>query len=156
MIEEQARVLDWRNGRALLWVDRSSACGSCKARAACGQGLARSLTGKAAGHELEVACSTPLRPGDQVVLAVDENLLVRGALLVYLLPLLALLLGALLGQWLQASEGVSIVLGFAGFAAAFGWLALRNRQYAKQACMQPKVVRVLPATIQAEPVRWAP
>lgn len=156
MIEEQAQVLDWHNGRALVRVDRSSACGSCKARAACGQGLAQSLSRTTKGHELEVQCSTPLRAGDQVVLAIDENQLVQGAFLVYLLPLLALVVGAVLGQWLQAGEGLSIVLGFAGFAAAFGWLALRNRHYAKQACMQPKVVRVLPAVIPAEPVRWAP
>jgi len=45
-----------------------------------------------------------LKTGDQVMVAIDENLLLRASLLLYLLPLLALFTGAGIADWLLADN----------------------------------------------------
>lgn len=155
MIEEQGKVLAWRQGIARVRVDRRSACGACQARAACGQGLAQTL-GRRNEHEVDAQCEQQVAVGDTVVLGVDETLLVRGAVWVYLLPLLALLGGALLGAELGSGEGWSIALGFSGFAVAVVFLRMRNRQLARRACMLPTVIRVIGRAQPDELVRWVP
>ncbi len=154
MIEEQGQVLGWHQGIARVRVDRSTACGSCQARAACGKGLSQ-MAGRRS-HEVDARCEQPVQVGDTVVLGVEESLLVQGALLVYLLPLAALLAGALLGAWLQNGEGWSIALGFAGFALAAVFLRLRNRKLAAQSCLLPQVLRVTGQAVPGEAVRWLP
>lgn len=114
MIEERGQVMAVEGERVRVAVERQSACGSCKARAACGQGLMQALRAGRC-HEVEALCHLPVQIGDQVVLGVAESWAVRSALLVYLLPLLALLGGALIAYALGLSEGWSILAALAGF-----------------------------------------
>lgn len=89
--------------------------------------------------------STPpgLAPGDEVVLGVDEALLLKNALLIYLFPLLGLFALALLAARLGLGEPIIIVAGSAGFLLA--WLLVRrySRRHADDPAMQPVVLRAL-------------
>lgn len=155
MIEERGQVMAIEGRQVRVAVNRQSACGSCKARAACGQGLAQSLKpGRC--HEVLALCEFPVRIGDTVILGVEESLAVRGAVLVYLLPLLALLAGALMADWLGFGEPVAIVSALTTFAAAVFALYLYNRTLEGRVAMLPKVMRVESPDWQQGTIRWQP
>lgn len=155
MIEERGQVMAVEGEQVRVAVSRQNSCGSCKARAACGQGLMQSMR-PGRTHEVLALCEYPVRVGDTVVLGVDEALALRGAVLVYLLPLLALLAGALLADWLRLSEGYSILAGLAGFVLSVAGLYLYNRSLAGRKGMLPLVLRVEPVLVQPGIVCWQP
>lgn len=86
MIERSGHILAVNDGVATIRVETPSACASCGSRSACGA--------KTTTVRLPVPIS--LCAGDRVTLSLEEEALTRGALRAYLLPAVALLLGALL------------------------------------------------------------
>lgn len=155
MIEELGQVLAVEGRQVRVAVNRQNSCGSCKARAACGQGLAQSLK-PGRSHEVLALCELPVQVGDTVVLGIEESLAVRGAVLVYLLPLLALLIGALTADWLGLGEPVVILAALSAFAVAVYALYLYNRRLEGQTGMLPQVVRVESTDWQKGEIRWLP
>jgi len=101
VIEETARVLETRPGRALVATVRSSACEGCAARGAC--------THLGGGREARVWVDDPLgvSPGDRVVVAVPEAAVLRASLWVYLVPVAALVVGAVAGNRIGPALGLS-------------------------------------------------
>src|SRR5690606_23890962 len=70
------------------------------------------------------------RAGDEVVIGIEENAVVRGSVLVYLVPLLGLFAGALLAQSNGAAEPWIVFAAVSGLGAGFavtGWLARRTQ-----------------------------
>lgn len=108
------RIVD---GQALVAV-AASGCASCGHGAACG-------IGKLAGGRAETLLALPatpgLRAGDAVQLELREAQLTRAALLGYLLPVLLIVAGALLGQALGEKLGAGgTVDGIAALGAVAG------------------------------------
>lgn len=121
MIEEPGIVLAVDTDGVWVATQRKTTCGSCSAKAACGQGILNSLSADKQPHTIKVRSDLQLREGDQVTLGVSENALVRSAFLVYMLPLLAMLASAIAVSTLEVSEPWVIlagVLGFVGGAAS--------------------------------------
>ena len=125
MIEQPARVLSRDRGEALVQTERGSACGGCNARAGCGT----SLLAQVFGHKparLRVANPIAAEPGERVIVGLSERGLVRASVLLYVLPLLGLLLGALAGELavqrlgLGGGETLSILAGLLGLTAGLG------------------------------------
>jgi len=106
MMTEKAKVVALRGERALLETRRQSVCGACVVNKACGTGVIAKYW-NAKPLRLEARNDIGARVGEEVLVAVEDRFLVRGSLLVYLLPLLALftggLLGSVVGEWLQPS-----------------------------------------------------
>lgn len=143
MIEEHGRVVAIEAGA--VWVEtlRKSTCSSCSASSGCGQGLMDKL---GVGHKrglVRALCDLSVDVGDSVVIGIREDLLVRGSLLLYLLPLVGLFCIALLAQALGASEPQIIIAGLSGLA--LGWVLVRRRsqQTANNPDLQPVIVRAL-------------
>ncbi len=111
MIEELAVVVKIENHQ--VWVTRgsSSACGGCQQKAACTTHALGSVLSK---KSVPVDCDLALQMGDQVVIAVDENVLLHVSLLLYLLPLIALFTGAGLADWLIEAGAGNADLWIAG------------------------------------------
>lgn len=146
MLEEQAIVVE--ASAEEVWVEtcRQTACQSCSAKSSCGHSLLSKISsGKT--QRLQVKTDKELQVGDQVVLGLDEGAFIRGSALVYLLPLLALIIGALAGDALFGQDSLmSFVLAGAGLLAGFAyvrWYSWRHRQDAQY---QPVVLRKLPHT----------
>jgi len=114
LIEERGRVVEARAGRALVETTRSASCDSCGARHACGC--------MGGGREARVWVADPLgvAPGDRVIVAVPEGTVLRASVLVYLVPVLALVAGAVVGNELAPSLGLSPDLG----SAALGLISM--------------------------------
>nr|WP_298142355.1 SoxR reducing system RseC family protein [uncultured Pseudomonas sp.] len=143
MIEEQGRVIALEPGA--VWVEtlRKSTCSSCSAKAGCGQGVLDKLGVEGRRGHVRALCDLQLEIGDAVVIGVREDLLVRGALLVYLIPLLGLFAGALLAQWLTLGEPLVIVGAALGFLLSWILVRWRSARSADDPALQPVVVRAL-------------
>lgn len=112
MLHATASVLSLHEGMADLRIDPPSACRSCGVRGACGGDRAR---------QVRVAAPADVRAGDRVSLRLPETDLTRGAVLAYLLPTLATLLGAAL----MAAGGDALAALGAALGLALGLLCLR-------------------------------
>lgn len=110
MIEEQATVLSVGDGFAEVATLRRNACNSCDVKAGCGTSLIaawfpqRRMT-------FQLRNEIGARPGDTVVVGLDEARLQRASMLLYGLPLAGLLLGAILGERIGTSLFGSAELG---------------------------------------------
>lgn len=117
-----------------LWVEtiQRSTCGSCAAEKGCGQSLMARLLGHTSYLRVLLEGRDPqqFHPGDQVRIGVPEDVVVKGSLFVYLLPLLAMIAGAGLAQRQFDSEGLSIlgaVIGLLLGGAYVRWRAWLTR-----------------------------
>lgn len=117
-----------------LWVETitRSVCGSCKAEKGCGQ----SLMAKWAGHSsyiwvlLEGRDPTKYRQGDAVEIGVPEEVVAKGSLFIYSIPLITLLLFTFVANKLFSSEPLIVLSGLVGLCVGgllVRWHAERNR-----------------------------
>ena len=143
MIEERGRVIAVESGAVRVETLRRSTCSGCTMNAGCGQGILGRLGVSERRGEVRALSSLKLAPGDEVVLGVGEDLLLKSALLFYLSPLLGLFALALLAAWIGLGEPSIIVAGLAGFLLA--WLLVRRfaRRHGDDPAMQPVVLRAL-------------
>jgi sigma-E factor negative regulatory protein RseC len=146
MIEESAQVV--RIDENGVWVEtrRRSTCSGCAAEKGCGTAVLSKVLGNRR-TQIRVLADMPLAVGDQVVIGIGEQALVRGSLAVYAVPLLVLLLGAVLGRlgagsglWHDA-EAASLLLGLGGLAAGLLWLKRFTRHIQDDRDYQPVVLR---------------
>lgn len=144
MIEEQGRVVAVEADS--IWVEtvRSTACDSCSANKGCGHAVIdRQQAGARA--RIEVLLDGRVMPalGDHVVIGIPEGALMRGALMVYLLPLLTLFAGALAGTGRElAGLDMGLAGGLAGLLVGFlvnRWYSVSN---ARNPAVQPQLLRV--------------
>lgn len=120
MIRETGRVVALKGDKAWVQTIRASACESCSVRSGCGQRvLARASSGRAS--QVLVTNQLNARVGDEVTVAIAESALISASLLVYALPLVLMILGAVTGQqWLPQQDTGAIAGAIAGLAAGFG------------------------------------
>ncbi|MBD9513772.1 SoxR reducing system RseC family protein [Pseudomonas sp. PDM22] len=148
MIHERGRVVAVESGAVQVETLRRSTCSGCSVNAGCGQGLLERLGGSQGRSRVRALispnlASSSLKPGDEILLGVDEDLLLKSALLFYLSPLIGLFALALLAARLDLAEPLIIVAGLAGFLLA--WLLVRRhaRRHTDDPAMQPVVLRAL-------------
>jgi sigma-E factor negative regulatory protein RseC len=146
MIEENAQVVRIQDDEVWVETQRSSSCASCSAEKGCGTAALSRVLGKRR-NVVRVLSTIPLRVGDQVVIGIREQALVRGSLAVYAVPILLLLLGALVGElgaeqfiW-ENAELASVTLGISGLLAGLVWLRRFTRGIQNDPNFQPLVLR---------------
>lgn len=111
MIEERALVLETAAGPsntakniARVKVQRTSSCESCSLKSGCGQS---SLTKLSSNHclELDVENTLDAKSGDQVLIAIPESGLMTASLRIYFVPLIFMILGAVIGDYIDTQSG---------------------------------------------------
>ena len=153
MMVESGQVIAKEQGSIWVETEQKTSCGSCAARNGCGQSLlsrmhperknvlqltidepADKLTDGADEYDFVPAI------GDIVEFSVPDNAVLKGASLVYLLPLMGMLIGALVSVQLSSLELVVIVASVVGFYLGYRTAALiGGGAYYKQ--LQPQLVR---------------
>lgn len=140
MITERGRVIAVRGGQAWVQTIRMSACQSCSARAACGQRALASVSGGRANQVL-VANTLDAGVGDEVSVAIAESALLQASLLVYALPLVLMVAGAIAGhQWAPTMDLYAMAGAAGGLGLGF-WLAHRAQGMLGRDCT-PQLVRI--------------
>lgn len=148
MIEEHAQVVELNAEGVWVETQRRTACGQCAANKGCGTAtLAKVLGNKRSRVRALNPKSTVVAVGDEVIIGIDEQALVRGSLAVYALPLLSMFVLGLLGQVLSTQilidnvELMTIVFSIAGLLLGFFWVRRFTGNIASDERYQPVLLR---------------
>jgi len=147
MLEETATVVNADNEHIWLQVEKQSACGQCSVNKGCGTSILAAYFNRYP-EEIKLPNTHKAKTGDQVLIGLPENAILKGSMLVYLFPILGILFGALLGQYLAgvfagASELYSIVLGLAGFFVGAKWAKHSVAKVRNYKTFQPVLIKIL-------------
>lgn len=146
MITESATIIEIEPDRVRVEVRSSSGCSSCSAKAGCGNGILDRWLNPT--RILWVASdrqfSTSAELGDNIHIGVEEGAFVKNALLLYMLPILAFLLGAGLGHQFQGDLAAVLggVFGLLVGASLVRYL-VRHSSYASE--FTPQIISENPA-----------
>jgi len=133
-----------------LWVEtiRQSTCGTCAAQKGCGHGLLNRISDGKRGY-IRVLPGTrnpqECSVDDQVRISIPEEVILRGSLIVYMLPLLCMLAGAASAVGLlPGSQDVSAALGAAsGFGLGLVLVRWHAWHHRDDSSLQPTLLEVL-------------
>lgn len=122
MVEESAKVLKVEGD--VVWVQaiQQSACGSCQAQKGCGH----SLLAKTGQRQIDlpvVRNGLNVAVDDYVVIGVPEQAILKSSMLMYGVPLGAMLAVATMASLLGLSEGMVILASFVSLAGGFFWVS---------------------------------
>lgn len=152
MLSEKGRIIAVEADSLWLETIRTSSCSSCSARNSCGHGLMNKM-GREHCHQLEVPLgdfsAEECQVGGQAEIAIPEQLLVRGAMLVYILPLIMLMLGAALGNWLKPTDLYAFIGAALGLLLGFGLIRLHALTLNNRESVRPRLVAVYPLSAAA-------
>lgn len=133
MSQEIVRVAEVAEGGVWVEAVQQSACSGCNARSGCGQ---HSLSKLGRPMRLWVDGGAGLQAGQEVVLSMPSGGLAMSALMLYGLPLLGLIGGALAGQ--LYSDSAAAVAALAGLAAGFAGARTLARRFQQR--WQPAIL----------------
>lgn len=141
MLKEWATVISWQNGVATLRCETQAGCNSCHSRSGCGARVLNEL-GPQTEHHLQVNITQSLEPGQKVELGIPEGSLLRSAFLVYMVPLIGVILGGGILQWLFEAD-IYAVLG-AVMGGGLGFVIARSLagRLGHQSDYQPQVLQI--------------
>ena len=137
MIRESGCVVRIAGPFAWVSCESRAGCERCAEGKGCGGGLLSRLLGDRL-FQLRVPVRTGISVGDQVQLGISEGALLGAACLMYLLPLLALLAGALIGDFL-GGDGPALLLGGLALLASFLSLHVFRERIAHSRRFQPVI-----------------
>ncbi len=132
MLETRAIVIRLEGEDAVVESTQGGGCGHCDSEKGCGSGKLSQLF-SAQPRRFRVRNEARAQPGTEVQISVAEGVLLRSALLMYVLPLLLLLAGGALGG--QLAQEAASADGYAALGGALGlvlgfllarWLAARQ------------------------------
>ena len=117
-----------------LWVEtiQRSACGSCQAQKGCGQSLLARFGATASYLWVLLEARDPknYQIGSEVKIGVPEDVIAKGSLFVYMVPLLFMIAATVLAHQQMASDGMSALYALGGLlvgAAIVRWYSYRIR-----------------------------
>lgn len=129
-----------RGRRAIVVTRMEPECEGCAARAAC------SATG-GGGANVEVLALNTIgaEAGDIVTISIRGSSIVKVSFLVYMIPILALLAGAILGVWLSGladvDENVAAgILGLLALCGSFVWVKKKGEELSQKKEFIPEIV----------------
>jgi len=146
MIEENGRVIAVESDTAWIEIQRKAVCDTCSVNKGCGTGV----LAKAVGNKrfrIPVNNRINARIGDDVIIGISDDMLVKSSFVAYMVPLLMLFLGAWIGEHVAQfvgfsnSEGFSILFGIVGLSSGFLWLRRFSGRIGKDERYQPLLLR---------------
>lgn len=141
LIREYGTVAEVTLGGVWVHTQRQSGCQSCSSKEGCGVNVLSGVLNRRQ-HRVWAATDLPLAVGDQVQLVLPARALVQASLLMYLMPLMGLILGAVVAQQFFSSAGASMIGALLGLVLPLGWLYLMPVTLARRGHFAPQVERV--------------
>ena len=148
MISERGIVEKIDNQKAIVRVTKSSACAHCGSRDSCNISDRDML--------VEVANDLKAAVGDSVEISVPEGTLLKLSVLIYLFPIIALMVGAFLGNFLAESfhinQSLSAVTG-GGILLIIAFCGLKFYERTKKSGEghSPRMTRILTSGASPQP-----
>lgn len=146
MIEEIGVVVSVRGDMAEVQSERRGTCGDCAVKGACGTSLIARYLGR---KRLLLRAHNALGagPGDRVVLGLPEGALLEASFIAYLVPLLAMIGGGVVGEYIAGLlapgyvQATSVLSGLGALAAALWWLGRFGRAKSSDDRYRPSILR---------------
>ena len=149
MLIESATVLSSSGSRALVKTHRGEICSSCGAAGAC------HALGGGKEMQVEVLNYIQAKAGDRVELALPESSLVRASVITYLIPLVFVICGAVLGHlaagplgW--SANGTAVVLSGLGLLLAVPIVVFLNNKLSTKEEYIPRIVSITPPLTEGD------
>ncbi|MGD8914229.1 MAG: SoxR reducing system RseC family protein [Candidatus Thiodiazotropha sp.] len=147
MIEEPAIVISTDDRYAIVETQQRPACGTCTSAGNCSTSVLSALF-KRRHNRLRVSNPIHAKAGEQVVIGLEENALLKVSFLAYLLPLICMILVAILLQavttyfnW-QIGELPQVLGGLLGLIGGFYLLRLLAEQKQDEPGYQTVILRL--------------
>lgn len=148
MIEERAVILSLdklssnpSNQIATLEIERKTACGICGQTRGCGN----SIWGKLFAHQstaFKAQNRINAKVGDSVIVGINEQALLKSAMLLYIVPLVTLFIGAILAKQINASELTTMLGAAAGLVVGLLWVKGHTMSSSYFKLQQPVILRL--------------
>jgi sigma-E factor negative regulatory protein RseC len=142
MATEEGIVIELNKDSARVRATKTGACESCSARSSC-----HVMGG---GNEMEINAinAAGAQVDDRVVLSFDTSSLLKASFLLYIVPIIALMFGAIAGHVLSIPLQLdSSIASFAGaflfFGLALVFIRSKGNALGKKREYQPRIIRVL-------------
>jgi sigma-E factor negative regulatory protein RseC len=153
MIEERAEVVGIDDDDIWVETQRRSACAKCAVNNGCGTAVLGKVIGvKRSRVRVLNPKNTRVSIGDEIVVGINEQALVRGSLMIYLVPLIFMFLFGLLGEVLSQQLNIknpdllAIALGLCGLITGFYLVKRFSRDIRSDSRYQPVLLhRVIPS-----------
>jgi sigma-E factor negative regulatory protein RseC len=125
---------------ALVLTKLEPECESCKAKDAC-----TSLGGGGANAEIRARNTVGAEAGDVVTISMRGSSLLKASFLIYMVPILAMIGGIVLGHLLSRLIPVdeNVLVGFFGllaFSGAFVWLKKQGDKFSRKQEFIPEII----------------
>ena len=141
MVREKG-VIDRITGkRAMVRIRKSSACSACESKDSCDVTSGKGMT-------IEVVNELMASEGDLVEISISSGSFLKLTVLVYFVPVAALIVGAYLGDELAVRVGFNATLGAiltggAGMGATFLVLRRFDQYQQQKRSLSPRMTRIL-------------
>lgn len=147
MIEERAVILSLESeasaadSTVTLEIERKIACGLCGQTRGCGN----SIWGKLFAHQstaFKAQNCINAKVGDSVIVGINENGLLKSALLLYILPLATMLIGAILATQIHDTNSYAMLGALVGLVLGFVWVKGHTMSSSYFKLQQPVILRL--------------
>ncbi len=132
-MREEGRIIKVEGDLAQVEVERKSACRAC--------GLCSLRRGNTMIAEVENSIGAKV--GERVRIEIPSSLILKGALLFYTLPLVALILGMVLGIKITNLQTGGLILGFSFFILSFVFSWLYNKKTRDRNIYRSKITKII-------------
>ena len=148
MLEERALILSISTSRfqanetiASLEIERKTACGLCGKTRGCGN----SIWGKLFAHQSTAFTALNrinAKVGDSVVVGINERALLKSALLLYIVPLVTMMIGAILMNEFLQNNAAAMLGALVGLVFGFIWVKCHTTASPYFLEQQPVILRL--------------
>ncbi|MDH5231505.1 MAG: SoxR reducing system RseC family protein [Gammaproteobacteria bacterium] len=145
MIEETATVVKVEEAHVWVQAQRKTACEACNTKSCGVASVSAAFPKKQVAMRL--SNSLNLQLGDRVLLGLQAKALVQASLFVYGLPLVALILGLVIGSLfanmmgLIYSESMQTIFGLGGLIVSIMWLVGKRKKTVLENTCVPEIIR---------------
>jgi sigma-E factor negative regulatory protein RseC len=141
MVREKGVIERITGKKAMVRIQKSSACSACEAKDSCDVTSGKGMT-------IEVVNELMASEGDVVEISISSRSFLKLTVLVYFVPVAALIICAYFGEALGARLGfntsvASILTGGMGMGVTFFILRRFDQDQRKKRSLSPKMTRIL-------------
>lgn len=146
MITEDAIVVSIENNQTWIETQRKSTCGQCSASKGCGTSVLSKVVGNKLS-KMKAINNVNAKVGDAVIVGLNEQSLLKGAFIIYMLPLIFLFLfsfaGQLISNYLQLhnNEFLTIVFALVGFYLGMRKVKIFSSSVEEDESYQPVILK---------------
>ncbi|MBC2696703.1 MAG: SoxR reducing system RseC family protein [Desulfobacteraceae bacterium] len=143
MATEEGIITKVYSSTAWVKCTKSAACESCSAK-----GFCDTVGGPDDDLEVEAINAAGAKVDDRVTISFETSSLLKVSFLVYMVPVLFLLLGVIIGDKIARifnydQSIFSILVGSLFLFAAFFFVKTKGKNLSKKDAYQPKIIRIL-------------